>query len=130
MDFTLIGNQSKIILKESKMSTFKEISKSITGIASAVTAVAQAGASVTVSSANIATTTIDGVGSSINNLVDTSTIYSKELVLDAQANAEMSAIKRGILVNATKKVAKDTEKLSLLEEKLADSIITEMLEDL
>ena len=110
-------------------SPMKEIGKSISGAFGATTAIIQGASEIATSVAGTTVKLVDGLGDTTGNLVEVSTNYSKELVLDSN-----HGLKKAVMVNdakgkALEAVLADKNILNQLAQAEADSLVRDIFDD-
>jgi len=105
---------------------FKEVGASVSATLQATTAVTQAVANTVTTIANSASSTVEPIVGMVSDVASTGRVYSNDLLLDAQADAEVNIITRKAKKQATEKVLKDEAVLT----KLQTQAETALMEDL
>ena len=107
----------------------KEIGKSISGAFGATTAIIQGASDIATSVAGTTVKLVDGLGDTTSNLVEVSTNYSEELVLDSNHGLKKAQMINEAKGRALEAVLDDETILNQLAQAEANSLVRDVFED-
>lgn len=107
---------------------FKEVGASVSATLQATTSVTQAVAKTVTTIADSASGTVEPIVGMISDVASTGRVYSNDLLLDAQADAEINKLTRTAKQSATKKVLADAEVITKLQTQAETSIMEDLFD--